>query len=136
MVPGPGLAELALKEAVISDVLHVCSRPENLAILLAGEAAGEPARVYRSSVLVDVVNTLRRDFCLIVVDLPEANLASPLVRLSGFLDGVLLVVAANGVRREAARRTKELLTRSEVPLLGAVLNKRRQELPRWLCNER
>jgi Mrp family chromosome partitioning ATPase len=48
------------------------------------------------------------------------------------LDGVLLVIAAEGTRREAVQREKDLLAQANARLLGAVLNKWRRYTPGWL----
>ena len=67
-----------------------------------------------------------------VFDMPAAGRLGFLVRLASLVDGVLLVVEAERVRWEVARRPIEQLTRANVHLLGAVLNKRRQHVPNWL----
>lgn len=80
----------------------------------------------------DVIKTLRADFELILFDLPAVEQTSEALRLARLLDGVFLVVEAERVRYEVAQRTRELLHRADVRLLGAVLNKRRQYVPNWL----
>lgn len=128
--PSPGWSD------VLGDPrqVNVAIRPsgvKNLSVL----PAGTPDRrnwSYEGSGLGDVLKAIRTEFELVIVDLPPVGQTSAAMRLAGWMDGVLLVVEAERVRYEVAQRTRELLGRSNVHLLGAVLNKRRQYVPNWL----
>jgi len=128
--PGPGFAEAVLEGGRLPAVIQA-SPVANLSILAAGQPDGDPAPAYDSPALPAVVEALRPDFDLIVFDMPAVQ-GSPVNRLAGLLDGVLLVVEAERVRWEVSRRGKEQLARANARLLGAVLVKRRHHLPRWL----
>lgn len=104
---------------------------KNLSVLPAG-IASRSHWPYEGADVSDVFKTLKADFELILFDLPAVGQTNAAVRLAGLLDGVYLVVEAERVRYEVAQRTNELLHRSNVRLLGAVLNKRRQYVPNWL----
>ena len=67
-----------------------------------------------------------------VFDLPAATESSSAIRLAGMLDGVLLVVETERIRREVARHVAGQLSQSGATLLGVVLNKRQQHVPHWL----
>lgn len=75
---------------------------------------------------------LRNEYEYVFFDLPPVS--TGLQPMTSQLDGVVLVVAAQTVQREAARRAVEVLQVSGVPVLGTVLNKRRQYIPQWLYN--
>jgi Mrp family chromosome partitioning ATPase len=47
-------------------------------------------------------------------------------------DGLVMVVEANDTRREAAQKAKEMLDASDIPVLGAVLNRRAFPIPEFL----
>lgn len=128
----PGLAELVHGEDR-EDALHQPTEIKNLWVLSAGQLRGSPARTYYSARLPRVMQDLADGFDLLIFDLPPAGQASCTSRMAGMLDGVLLVVEAGRVRREAAKRTKELLLRAEAKVLGAVLNKRREWAPERTC---
>ena len=49
------------------------------------------------------------------------------------LDEVLLVVRAERSRRQAIERVADRLIEDGLPMAGAVLNRRRTYLPRWLA---
>ena len=127
----PGLAEVVQDAATLSASIQASAVP-GLHVLAAGECSGDTARAYQSKRLAEVVDELGKRFDLAVYDIPPANQSSSAIHLAALLDGVLLVVQAEGVRWEVARRAKEVLARTDVRLLGAVLNKRRQHVPSWL----
>jgi Mrp family chromosome partitioning ATPase len=127
----PGLAE-ALSAGASVPYLRSWQVP-NLAILTSGAGDASPAQVWAAPQLPEVLKTLRAEFSLVVVDLPPPDQASFVSRLAGLLDGILLVVEAERMRADAARRQKELLVRANARLLGAVLAKERQHIPTSLA---
>jgi Mrp family chromosome partitioning ATPase len=129
--PGPGWAEVLLHgKEPLSRIRS--SFVANLSVLAAGELNGEAARAFDAGKLSELIDALKEQFELVVFDMPAAGRLGFLLRLAGLVDGVLLVVEAERVRWEVARRAIEQLTRDDVRLLGAVLNKRRQHVPDWL----
>jgi Mrp family chromosome partitioning ATPase len=66
---------------------------------------------------------LRKDF-YVLIDAPPLNGYAEAALLGRLADGIVLIVAANDTRREPARKARQLLEESGVPVLGAVLNKR------------
>src|SRR5947209_3949928 len=80
-----------------------------------------------------LLDALRDEFGLVIVDLPTVEEIGGHLSLASQLDGVLLVVAAECVTPAEARRAVEQLHRGGMRLLGAVLNAHRQYLPDWLC---
>jgi len=103
---------------------------DRLAILPAGRAMAGRGRAAEESDLADVFKAIKAEYELIVFDLGHAGDPAAL-SLAGALEGVLLVIEAERVRWEEAERVKSLLAGARAKLLGAVLNKRRQYLPRW-----
>ena len=129
--PGPGLGEVLLRGEDLSSLVRPSS-VANLSVLTAGQLNGESSPAYDAGSLGGVIEALKDAFDLAVFDLPAACQPGSVFRLAGLLDGVVLVVEAERVRWEVAQRTVEQLTRANVCLLGAVLNKRRQHVPDWL----
>lgn len=129
--PGPGWGEVLMHgKEPLSQI-----RPSfvtNLSVLAAGELNGQATRALDDGTLSNAIDALKAQFDLVVFDMPAADRLGFLVRLAGLVDGVLLVVEAERVRWEVARRAIEQLTRDDVRLLGAVLNKRLQHVPNWL----
>jgi capsular exopolysaccharide synthesis family protein len=131
----PGLAELLDGTgADAADFGFPATRLANFSVLPAGDAAGNPARLYESPRLAALLKLLPLHFSFVVFDLPSLESTKGSLRLAAMLSGVVLVLESERVRREAASSTKDLLTRSGAPLLGGVLNKRKKYLPGWLYN--
>jgi len=58
----------------------------------------------------------------VVFDTPPLMSVSDAAVLASQVDAVLMVISPGKLRREMARRTKELLDRVGTPVLGCVLN--------------
>ncbi|MCA9156787.1 MAG: CpsD/CapB family tyrosine-protein kinase [Planctomycetales bacterium] len=127
---GPGLSE-ALANAGRQDPPIQASSIPNLSLLTVGNFVGDFNLAISLERMAGLIRSLH-DYDLIVFDMCESAEAGPSLSLSSLLEGVLLVIEAERVRWEVALRVKELLVRSGVNVLGAVLNKRRRRIPRWL----
>lgn len=130
VVQSPGWSEVLADPPGVALAIQP-SGVKNLSVLPAGRSNQQkwPSDVGAISA---VLKGFTADFELAIFDLPAVGQTNAAVRLAGLLDGVLLVVEAERVRHEVAQRTRELLRRANVNLLGAVLNKRRQHVPAWL----
>jgi tyrosine-protein kinase Etk/Wzc len=131
---GPGMAEIALGAATLSDCicngpapgLHVVPGAERPA---AGAAAWDPSAI--SALLVEAA----ADHSLVLFDLPAADRMHQSLPLARRLDQVLLVVRAERTRARYVQRVAEQLQEDGVPLTGAILNRFRRYAPRWLSPE-
>jgi protein-tyrosine kinase len=123
----PGLFECVIDDEPVVDVLYPTTM-ENFHVLTAGSVQGSPARVYEADSLVGVISDLVDNSILTVFDLPPVRQVSCANRLSAELDGVVLVVEAESTPREMALRVKQILNRAGARIVGAILNKRRENL--------
>jgi Mrp family chromosome partitioning ATPase len=131
MAECPGVAEYLKADEYEGD-LFAASPVAGLWILPAGRLRGSPASAFGSPRLPELVQEATGRFALTIFDLPPVAQASCMCVLGPLLDGMLLVIEAERVRWEAAQRAKELLSRAEANILGAVLNKRRERSPDWV----
>jgi len=127
----PGLADI-LANSQSSEGVIVSSPVQNLRILSAGTAEGNLSEMFDSEGFINLLNSVKKDYRFVVVDLPAVNEASWAVRLARLCDGVGLVVEAERSRWEVVQRTKELLVNSNANVLGVIINKRRFYIPKWL----
>jgi Mrp family chromosome partitioning ATPase len=72
---------------------------------------------------------LRNEFDFVLVDTPAVDFYADAVLLGQLTDGIILVVDSNSTRRETALDVKKNFQAAQVPLLGAVLNKRMYPIP-------
>jgi uncharacterized protein involved in exopolysaccharide biosynthesis/Mrp family chromosome partitioning ATPase len=88
--------------------------------------------MYEPQELAKLMPLLKENYRFVVFDLPAIRQTSSAVKLAAMVDGVVLVVEAEGVRWEEAKQTTDLLVQGRANLLGAVLNKTRFYVPEWL----
>jgi capsular exopolysaccharide synthesis family protein len=100
-------------------------------LVTAGAPPAENWEVYVEQ-MREFLHYAAENFDFVFVDLPPLSGPSDALPLTQLLDGVLLVVQAERVRRPVAKRCVTRLVRAGARPLGAVLNKRRQYIPRWL----
>ncbi len=110
-----GLAEVVEGNV---ELPHALVRVDGVMVLCAGEAR-DPAALLRNPRLAMTLDTLRASFPLVVLDAPPALALSDAARLSGTVDGMLLVVKAGETPRDVVRLAVEALGDR---LLGIVLN--------------
>jgi len=90
------------------------------------------SRLSESKAFGDLLNMWKRAYSFTVFDAPAVLEETSVVRLASQVDGVILVVEAEGVRWEVVQRAKGLLEQAKANMLGAVLNKRRYYVPEWV----
>ena len=128
--PAPGLADCISGDLAIHECLAATAHP-NLSVLPAGSSVVRSAR-FSAERATEMFDNLRQDFELIVIDLPPTSDMDEALLASQLVDGFLLVLEAERVRRQVALRVKRQLEQVNARLLGVVLNKRRNHIPEWL----
>jgi capsular exopolysaccharide synthesis family protein len=126
-----------LREA-LSDPEPVCeflksSEVPNLSLLTAGQQGPNASWALNSRQLGQTLDELKQEFRLVIVDLPPLGNRFP-ATIEGQLDGLLLVVESEKVRWEVAQSMSGALADMGANLLGVVMNKRPDHVPRWLYN--
>jgi len=118
-----GLADYLLNEAEIPDILLNPGVPK-LTILPAGKKLLNSAELLGSPRMESLVIELKSRYHsdrIVIFDSPSLlTVADPLV-LSGYVDGILLIVEEGKTSEDDLKQTMELLNNK--PVLGTVLNK-------------
>ncbi len=78
-----------------------------------------------------LIDALKREFAWVVFDLPIIS-ECRFPRLISSLDGILLVVEAERLRRQVVIRAKDQLEDNHAQVLGVVFNKQQFHEPHWL----
>jgi capsular exopolysaccharide synthesis family protein len=117
--PGPGVAEFLRSEI---DERSIIQRGpmENLCLIPAGRASGNPAELVANGRIRLLTERLEPLFDWIIIDSAPAALVSDAGLLANYCDGVLLVVRSNATPVDAARRAAQEFPPEK--LLGVVLN--------------
>jgi Mrp family chromosome partitioning ATPase len=79
-----------------------------------------------------LLNGLKEEFELVIVDSPAAISCSECLLLSPKVDGVILVVQAGKTRWQAVAKLKEHIMAQDGNILGVVLNKRSYPIPNFI----
>jgi Mrp family chromosome partitioning ATPase len=128
---GPGLAQFLAGDAAYAE----CLRPgpsADLAIMPCGPVPRGEAGVLDPGALDALMAEACADHRLVVFDLPAADHLQQMVLLAKQLDQVLLVVRSDASKSRELARVADRLIEDGVPLAGAVLNRQRRYVPRWL----
>lgn len=124
----PGLAEWARGEAFLARVRHYIS--DNLSVIAAGDAAGEPARLVNALRQSQAIEALSDDGGIVIADLSSVT-SSPYGALAaGLVDSVVLVARAGVTPEECIAEACADLGGQRVA--GILLNQTPSHLPRWL----
>ena len=89
----------------------------------------EGSRTATDVSLAPVIGQLRDRGNIVIVDCDPMGSSAQVLQLGKLLDGVLFVVEAERQRREVIGRTLESLKRARIPIVGVLLNKRKQYIP-------
>ena len=112
---------LADEKGAPESYLQTTSVP-GLRVLTSGPLPPNPTELLASQRMVTVVGGLCALANLVVFDAPPVVVVTDAAILASQVDGVLLVVNANGTRREHAQRAYQLLTKVNARVVGSVLN--------------
>lgn len=82
----------------------------------------------------ECLDLFRRWFRFTLIDCPSLEESPLALTLTPHTDGSVLVVSAGSTEQSRIARSRDLLTRSQSPLLGCVLNRRTYPIPRWIYN--
>lgn len=80
----------------------------------------------------DCIDLLRAEFDYSIIDCPALKVSGDLLSIAPFVDGVILVIAANRTRRDEPRQAEQYIATADGKLLGFILNKHTPVMPSWL----
>ncbi len=96
-------------------------------------APGESiTQIVHAPAIEGIIEDLKRDYDLIVIDTPPAITSADGLALSHKVDGVILVVEAESTRWQIVRHTKEKIELRGGNVLGVLFNKRRHYIPKFI----
>ncbi len=118
-----GLTTLLRRDDVSLDAVLQVTEQDGLRVLTTGPLPPNPAELLGSHRMRTIVDRLKGEADLVIVDSPPLRAVTDSAILSSFLDGTLLVIDAARSRRRAVRFARETLDRAGASVLGAVLNR-------------
>ena len=103
-----------------------------MAIVPAGIAVADPARLARSGNLGPALEEIKASSSYVVVDLPATLRSMNAPALAQSCDAVVVVVRHGKTSRQDLDRTLHLLKSANV--IGVVVNRHHSSVPRWLAS--
>jgi capsular exopolysaccharide synthesis family protein len=118
---GTGLSQLLLHGSPLQTSI-IPTYIENLYLLPAGPIPKNPAELLSSDKMDAMLASAMLEYDTIIIDTPPVLLFTDAQIVAAKSDGVLMVVGAGKVKREAAMKAKGLLEHVQARILGVVLN--------------
>ncbi|GGG76392.1 CpsD/CapB family tyrosine-protein kinase [Paenibacillus radicis (ex Gao et al. 2016)] len=116
-----GLTSLLTGQLTTQDVVIQTQVP-NLSLITAGPTPPHPAEMLSSQKMSQLMEELRRDYDIILVDTPPILAVTDGLLASVLCDGVILVVQASVVKKALVLKAKERLEHVQARIVGTVLN--------------
>jgi tyrosine-protein kinase Etk/Wzc len=117
----PGLSELLLGEASISDVVQETDIP-NLSVVASGSPPQNPSELLGSQAMTDAICGLSSRFECALFDVPPILLVTDAAVVAAKTEGVGIVVRLGHTGVKALARTQMLLERVRAKVMGVVIN--------------
>ncbi|MFO7725295.1 MAG: polysaccharide biosynthesis tyrosine autokinase [Oceanipulchritudo sp.] len=116
-----GVIQYITDEADLDSLIHK-NYVENLDILPSGGSTRSPTQILSSDRFADLIHELRLRYDRILIDTPPIATVSDALNILPLVDGFLLVIRFNMVKRKTAAVNLKRLRDSNVPIFGAILN--------------
>ena len=127
---GPGVTNVALGNADLGDALTSIDLDEtsgDLHVLASGPLPPDPGEFVGTHQLGDVLFRLREQFDVVVIDCPPLLHVVDAMRLSPYVDGILIVTQLNLVRRRMLSEMRQVLDSIPARKLGFVVTGAQRE---------
>lgn len=115
-----GLSELLsgqVDDAVYSTDL------DNLSLMMSGKSPVNPSELLSGDTFGKIIDKLRKEFDYIIVDTPPITVGPDTSIIGRVVDGVVLVVRNDFVKKITIQRCKQDIIRNGGKILGVVLNR-------------
>ena len=108
--------------AELDDVIYETNVPNGYIIPVV-KTVSNPTILLENSRFGEMIDSCRKRFGMIIVDTPPLGSVADALNVVTHCDGTVLVVRSGQTPRKVVSNSVQLLQRTEVPLLGIVLNR-------------
>lgn len=116
-----GLSTLLTRQTSNGDAIQETSIC-HLHLLPSGPVPSNPSELIDSKAMWELLETLEKQYDVILIDTPSILDVSDSVILSAMCDGVIMVAAAGKAKKDHLRKAKDQLSHVNARILGVVLN--------------
>lgn len=117
-----GLSTYLSRESGEDSILYPVSSLPQLGVIPRGPFAPNPGEMLSSRAMADVIAKWREEWDFIIIDSSPILAVADALSLSQVADGTLVVIRSGATRKKSLARTRELLRRAKVNVLGSVVN--------------
>lgn len=118
----PGLADVLRGEKTPEEAAQATGI-DHLEVMPRGTPVGTPSEMLRSQSMKDLLETLKGQYDVVLIDSPPIMAVTDAVLLSAEVDGVCLVAESGRTHPDVLVRANEQLKHAQARILGVVLNK-------------
>jgi capsular exopolysaccharide synthesis family protein len=120
--PTRGLTNVLAGEATLHDVLITPPGMPSVRLLGSGPVPGNPAELLSSQLMRSLMTELVGEADFVLIDGAPVLAVADSLAVAQLVDAVLLVADAQSTHRSAVAQAREILTRVNARVVGAVLN--------------
>ena len=126
-----GLSDVVAADVPLESAIYQTNFP-NLFLLPVGKPHPSPSYLFDGDPITSLLTQLREKFDFIILDGAPLDGYSESFFLASKVDGVILVVECERTQKRTIRKIKKELEWGPINLLGVVLNKKKNYIPRIL----
>lgn len=116
-----GMTNVLMQHEVIEEVIQITAY--DVHVLTCGPIPPNPAELLNSNRLKELIQQLRNQYDIILIDTPPVGVVTDAAILSTLVDGVIMVIASHQTESDLALRSMKLLETVGAKVLGTVLTK-------------
>ncbi|MEH7568513.1 CpsD/CapB family tyrosine-protein kinase [Priestia megaterium] len=121
-----GLTNVLTRQSTLAQAVQESEIP-HLSVLTSGPIPPNPSELLASVQMAELLKEMKEQFDMIIFDTPPILAVADAQILANQVDGTILVVSSGKTEKDAALKSKELLSNAKGKLLGVVLNNRKVE---------
>lgn len=105
---------------------------ENLDVLPAGKYSGNPAELFGSTKMINLIGLLKSKYDYIIFDTPPIIPVTDAGLIGAHTDGVIMVIKSAHTQRGMISHSETLLNQAQAKLLGYVLTNIQYHIPAYI----
>ncbi|CAI8728825.1 Tyrosine-protein kinase YwqD [Priestia megaterium] len=121
-----GLTNVLTRQSTLAQAVQESEIP-HLSVLTSGPIPPNPSELLASAQMAELLKEMKEQFDMVIFDTPPILAVADAQILANQVDGTILVVSSGKTEKDAAVKSKELLSNAQGKLLGVVLNNRKVE---------
>jgi capsular exopolysaccharide synthesis family protein len=118
----PGISELLMEQASLSEVVQQHERISNLHIMSSGALVNNPSELLEKDALVDLMNRLRDSYDDIIIDSPPIHLVPDGLRLAQLSDVTLYIIRQGYTDKAELGFIKDLIDQKQITNMALIFN--------------